>query len=117
MDFLLYFIVFIVIAAALAALPVMLAARMVDAGRSGFGAALGAVIVQVVVSGLVQALLTNPVLSLAAAVIVGSAIYAWMLDTTFLKGLAIGILATVITAIIVIILASVFGFAMGSLAS
>lgn len=96
-------------AAVLAVVPVMLAARMVGAGRTGFGSALLAVILQAVCSGVADKYLGNGWAGIAVAIVLGVAIYAYVLDTSWLKGLLLGILATVISALAAIALAMVLG--------
>jgi hypothetical protein len=89
-------IILFAILLALVILPVMLAARIVGAGRTGFGAALVAVILQGLVSAATRAVSPEFYISVLVAVLLGSAIYAFVLDTTLIRGLAIGVLSTVI---------------------
>lgn len=91
---------------ALASLPVMLAARWLGAGRSGFGAALLANLL----SGAVTALLANflPVLGWGSAVLAlaaSAAVFARVLDTGWLRGALIGLLSTVLTAVALVLVA------------
>ena len=83
----------------IAVVPVMLAARMMDAERPGFLAALIAVILQFVLMAVIQATLTEGMIAFAVALVAGSAIYAYVLGTSVLKGFVISILATVIAVI------------------
>ena len=83
----------------IAVLPVMLAARMMDAERQSFLASLIAVILQFVLMAVIQATLTEGMIAFAVALVVGSAIYAYVLGTSVLKGFAISILATVIALV------------------
>lgn len=87
------------VAICIVTLPVMLAAKMVRAGRSGFWISFLAVIVQFAASAVVQALAKNSLIAVLVAIIVGAAIYAWVLRTSWLKGLLIGVIATVIGVI------------------
>jgi len=89
-------IVLFAITLALVSLPVMVAARLVGAGRTGFGAALLAVIAQGVFSSATRIISSDFYVSVFVAVLLGSAIYAFVLDTTLIRGLAIGVLSTVI---------------------
>lgn len=86
-------------------LPVMFAARMVGAERTGFGAAFIAVILQIVLSGLVEQFATNQLIAVVIAIIGGSAIYSFTLSTTLLKGLFISIIATIIAVVAIVLLA------------
>ena len=87
---------------AVAVLPVMFAARMVGAERTGFGTVLITVILQIILSGLVEQFVPDQLIAVAIAIIGGSVIYSFTLGTTLLKGFLISILATVIAVIILL---------------
>ena len=53
-------------------------------------------------------MLPSPTLSILAAVVIGALVYAWILDTSFLKGLLIGVIATVIGYAFFFLFASIF---------
>ncbi|MBX3689220.1 hypothetical protein [Dokdonella sp.] len=53
-------------------------------------------------------MLPSPTLSILAAVVIGALVYAWILDTSFLKGLLIGVIATVIGYAVFFLFASIF---------
>lgn len=89
---------------AFAVVPVMLAARLVGAGRVGFGSALVAVILQTALSAATRAFAPNLGVALLVAIVAGSAIYAFVLDTTLIRGFLIGIVSTVIGVVILLIL-------------
>ena len=76
--------------------PVMIAARMVDAKKTGPGAALFAVLLQGMVGALIQLTLIDPIISGVVAVLAGSMIYALILQTTILRGFVISIIAIAI---------------------
>lgn len=109
----------IAVSIAFAVLPVMFAARFVGAGRTTFGWVLLAVVVQGVVSGLLNGLVTNflvtspgmagPLGALITIVAASSAIYAFVLDTTFLKGFLIGVISVVVVVVVLLVAAAVFG--------
>lgn len=101
-------IIVVAIVVAVAVLPVMFAARLVGAGRPGFGWSFVAIVIQSIASGVTRGSASNPLVALVVAVVVGSAIYALILDTTFVRGLLIGVIATVIAVIVVFVLATVF---------
>jgi hypothetical protein len=89
-------------------LPVMLAARMVGAERTSFGAALLAVFLQACLSILLQLFAHNPIFLVGVTIVGGCAIYAFALDTSLLKGLVISVLATIIAFFVVLLLAGTF---------
>ena len=93
---------------AILVLPVTFAARIIGAERTGFGAALFAVILQTVLSSFVEKLSVDPLIAIAIAIIGGSAVYSFTLGTTLLKGFLISVLATVIAMIAIVLLASSF---------
>ncbi|WP_374012735.1 hypothetical protein [Pseudoxanthomonas koreensis] len=88
--------------------PVMLAARMVGAERTGFGSALIAVILQMVLSAVVRSIASDQLIVVLVALIVGSGIYSFTLGTTLLKGFLVSIIATVIAVVAIVLLASSF---------
>jgi hypothetical protein len=88
--------------------PVMFAARMVGAERTAFGSALLAVILQIVLSGLVEQFAPDQLIAVVIAIIGGSAIYSFTLSTTLLKGFLISIIATAIAVVAIVLLASSF---------
>lgn len=98
----------VVVALLIAVIPVMLAARIVGAGKHGFGASLLAVILQGILSVILRTAKLDTLLIFVIAVVVGSAIYAHVLDTSLLRGFVLSIVATVITVVIVLGLASIF---------
>ncbi|MGH8128684.1 MAG: hypothetical protein ACRETC_10055 [Gammaproteobacteria bacterium] len=91
------------------ALVVMLAARIVKAGKTGFGAAILAVFLQLCLSVFIHLFVTSPVLAFLIAIGLGSVIYAFVLDTSYPRGLAIGVLVVVFFIIIAVILIGAFG--------
>ena len=91
---------------ALLVVPVMLAARLVGAGKTGFGSALLAVVLQVCLSGVTQQVVASRPATLLIGIVVGSAIFALVLDTTWLRGVAIGLLSAIIGAVVAFLLAS-----------
>ena len=101
-------LIVIVVGFLIAVLPVMLAAKVVGAGRHGFGVSLLAVILQAILSVVLRSVALSPGLIIVIAILVGSAIYAYILDTTVLRGFLLSIIATVITALIVLGLAGLF---------
>ena len=86
----------------IAAAPVMIGARIVGAGRTGFWAALGAVIVSNIIVGLATALFHRLGL---LSIFVAPLGYMWVLDTTYLRALAIELIQFAIVVGLVLVLA------------
>jgi hypothetical protein len=82
--------------------PVMIAARIVGAGRTGFWFSLLALIVSFVIVGIAVRMFHGGGL---LAFFVAPLGFMLILDTTYLRGLAVVLLQYVITAAIVFILA------------
>lgn len=98
---------------AIAVIPVMLAARLVGAGRHSFGAALLAVILQAILSVVLRSASLSPLVIIIVAVLVGSAIYAYALDTTMVRGFLLSIIAAVISVLVVVGLGSLLALGGG----
>ena len=101
-------ILWVAVVVALIVFPVMLSARALGAARSSFGVSLLAVLAQVVFAALTRHFAPSQLIALGIMVVGGSAIYAFILDTTVLRGFFISIMATVITAIAIVVLGSIF---------
>ncbi|MFY0664633.1 MAG: hypothetical protein JXQ97_08405 [Natronospirillum sp.] len=91
----------------LTVIPVMFAARIVRARNTGFWSALAAVMLLMVLSFLLERFVPQQGIALAIAVIMGSAIYAFTLGTTWLKGFLVAILSLVIVIGLVVVLSMV----------
>ena len=101
-------VVVLIVGVCIAVLPVMFAAKMVNAERATFGASLLAVILQAIFSAFLQRLEASHLVALAVDVVGGSIIFSVVLGTTILRGFVIGILVLVITVVVVFLLASSF---------
>ena len=77
--------------------PVMIAARVVGAGRTGFGWALLAVVVFMVATLATMNVAPKIVWFIPVFAAVTSLVFALVLQTTFVRGFAIGVLAWVFT--------------------
>lgn len=97
-------VILVAIIIAVTVVPVMLAARVVHAKRTGFGPALLAIFLQMVASAIIRHLFISPLVTLAVAIVVGSGIYAIVLKTTWLRGFAVGVLATIMAVIVIVVL-------------
>ena len=99
-------IVFAVLAVALV-VPVMFGARLVGAKKTGFGSALLAVVVLAALSAVIDGFVTNDLVAIVAMAAIGAMVLAGILGTTFLRGLAISVIATIIQLGVVVLLAVV----------
>lgn len=94
-------LVVIAVVLLLIAVPVMIAARIVGAGRTGFWMCLLAAIVSSIIVGVaVRVLHGGGLLSFFVAP-VG---YMWILDTTYLRGLAMVVLQYLAVAVLAVLL-------------
>jgi hypothetical protein len=99
-------IVFAVLAVALV-VPVMFGARLVGARNTGFGSALFAVVILAVLSAVIDGFVANDLVAIVAMAAIGAMVLAGILGTTFLRGLAISVIATIIQVGVVLLLAVV----------
>ena len=86
--------------------PVMVGARVVGARRDGFWICLGAVIVSNLLVSVAGHLFHR--LGLVAGTLAAALGYMIVLDTTYLRGLAICAIQFVITALVIVVLAFTF---------
>ena len=97
-------IVFAVLAVALV-VPVMLGARLVNARNTGFGSALLAVVILAALSAGIEGFVANELVAIVAMVTLGAIVLAGILGTTFLRGLAVSAIATIIQAGVILLFA------------
>lgn len=88
-------ILFAVLAVVLV-VPVMFGARLVDARNKGFGSALLAVLVLAALSAVINGAVANDLVAIFAMAILGALALAGILGTTFLRGLAVSVIASII---------------------
>ena len=110
----LMFFLTVVVIAVVTVVPVMLGARFVGASHTTFGSALVAVILIGLASATIDWLL--PSLPHAARFVVstavGAALFAGLLGTTFLRGLAISAIAMIIQTVLgLVLISALVGFA------
>jgi uncharacterized membrane protein YvlD (DUF360 family) len=98
-------LMFLLIAALVAVVPVMIGARMVGAQKTGFGPALLGVIVLAFVSAVVRWSEINSFVGFVISSVVGGFALAHILGTTFWRAIVVSIIATVIQVIAVVVLA------------
>jgi hypothetical protein len=90
----------------LASVPIMLAARALGAGRTGFGSALLANVLSAVITTALEHLVPGGGLAgVAVAVLASSAVFAFVLETTLLRGFFIGLLSVLLTFTALLLLA------------
>jgi hypothetical protein len=88
-------------------IPVMVAASLVGARHTGFLAALLAVVLQAGLVHLINYYIPTPELALIAHVIGGAAVFAVVLGTTLIRGLAVGVLFALFAYLIAMFVARV----------
>ena len=88
--------------------PIMLAARLVGAGKTGFGSVVFALILLVTAGLIIRLFITDEIVVGLVTIPAGSVIYAFALDTTILRGFAIAILAAVIVLVAALMLSGIF---------
>jgi hypothetical protein len=86
----------------------MIAARLVKANKTGFGSAVLALFLQLILAGAMLNLGPGPTLALIISVIGGAVIYAFALDTTILRGFIVSLLAGLIATAIAYLVAGSF---------
>ena len=94
-------LVVIALGLAVIAVPVMIAARIVGAGRNGFWMCLLAAIVSSIIVGIAVRLFHGGGLLAFFVAPVG---YMWILDTSYLRGLLMVVLQYVMAALLVTVL-------------
>ena len=99
-------VIAIVVLVIVLVVPVMVGARVVGARNTGFGSALLAVIVLAIVSAGVDSLVADEIVTFLVNATVGAIVLAGVLGTTFLRGLAVGIIAAIIQFVVMLVLAS-----------
>lgn len=95
------FIIVVAVILLLTVVPVMIAARVVGAKRTGFGVSLLALVVSYLIVGVALRLFHGSGIVSIFAAALG---YMLILDTTYLRGLAVVFLQYLITALIVVVL-------------
>ena len=99
------FIILFAVLVAVLVVPVMLGARIVNARNRGFGSALLAVLVLAALSAVINGAVGNGLVATFAMAILGAVALASILGTTFLRGLAVSVIASLIQFGVLIFLA------------
>jgi len=97
-------LVFVVLAVALVA-PIMIGARLVGARNSGFGSALLAVVILAALSAGIDGLVTDDLVAFASMAVIGAMVLESILGTTFLRGLAVSVIAATIQFGVILLVA------------
>ena len=87
---------------ALATVPIMVGARMVNAEHTGFGRALLVAFVLGALGMGVGKVLDNQVLGAIAQVVGGGFLISGLMGTSFPRGIAIGLIATVLQFLVIL---------------
>jgi hypothetical protein len=90
------FLLVIAFLIALATVPIMVGARVVKAEHDGFGRCLFVAVLLAVLSGVLGGRIDNAFLQFLALALVGGAVIAFWLGTSFPRALAIGAIASVV---------------------
>jgi len=96
--------VFAVLAVALVA-PIMIGARLVNARNTGFGSALLAVVILAALSAVIDGFVADDLVAFVAMAAIGAMVLAGVLGTTFLRGLAVSVIAAIIQIGVILLLA------------
>ena len=83
----------------------MIGARVVNARNTGFGSALLAVVVLAAISAAADGIVGNSLVSVIAVAVLGAMVLAAILGTTFLRGLAVSVIAAIIQVGVMLLLA------------
>ena len=102
---------FLLIVAVITVVPVMIAARVVRAGRTGFFHALFSLLLQIGASFWLAVFvhISSAFLQSLVGWLVGAAVFAVVMDTTFVKGMIISVLSVIIAIIIVLLFGGMAG--------
>jgi len=103
-----FVIAFVVLAVALVA-PIMIGARIVNARNTGFGSALLAVVILAALSAAIDGFVNDDIVAVVVMAAVGAMVLAGVLGTTFLRGLAVSVIATAIQLGVILLLAGTVG--------
>lgn len=95
---------FAVLAVALVA-PIMIGARLVNARNTGFGSALLAVVILAALSAVIDGFVADDLVAFVAMAAIGAMVLAGVLGTTFLRGLAVSVIAAIIQIGVILLLA------------
>ena len=95
----------LVLLVALATIPIMVGARIVKAEHTEFGRALIVAIVLAVVGMAIGKMVGNGFVAFIVQTAVGGWLISTFMGTTFLRGIAIGVIANVLQLLVVLVFA------------
>ena len=95
----------LVLLVALATIPIMVGARIVKAEHTEFGRAFLVAIVLAVVGVAIGKIVGNAFLGFLVQTAVGGWLISTFMGTTFLRGIAIGVIANVLQLLVVMVFA------------
>jgi hypothetical protein len=105
-------IIIVLVALAIVAFPTRLAAAALGAKHTGTFASL----VALFVAGVLHSIgLAIPCIGSIAAFLLASLGFAWVLGTSFWRGAVIQVLSAVITVVLVVIMAAIFGVSLSAI--
>lgn len=84
---------------AITVVPIMIAARIVGAGNTGFGSCLTAAFLLTVINTITSGMVGDDLIGAAINAVVGAVVFKFVLDTTYVRGFCISVLATVIVIV------------------
>ncbi|BCT94072.1 hypothetical protein LYSHEL_30990 [Lysobacter helvus] len=99
------FLLGLVVVACVTVVPVMVGARLVHATHTGFWRCVLAVLLLVVVGAGVSMFVHDKIASGLVTALIGAFFLAGILGTTYLRGLAISIIAAVVQIVVLVLLA------------
>ncbi len=91
---------------AIVVVPIMIAAKIVGAGNTGFGSCLTAAFLLTAINTITSGMVGDDLIGATINAVVGAVVFKFVLDTTFVRGLFISVLATVIVIVGMLALAS-----------
>jgi len=91
--------------------PVMIGARLVNARNTGFRPALLAVVILAALSAVIRGFAGDGLVAFVAVAGIGALALAGVLGTTFLPGLAVSVIATIIQVGLILLLVVFVGVA------
>lgn len=104
------YLIFALVVVSLTVVPIMIAAKILKAGKSSFWACLAAVIASVAAENLASAFVTDPIYSGLIALAFTAIAFAFILEAKFIQSTLIAILSVGIQLGVAFVLAS-FGLA------
>ena len=99
------FVIIFAVIAVVIVIPIMIGARLVGAKNTGFGSALLAVVIVAPLSALISLFVANEIVAFVGTAVVSAFVLSGILGTTFFRGLAISVIATIIQVVVILFFA------------